>query len=339
MKTTGGKLPAIDRALHPHLIARFRADIAALWPEGERLALAISGGPDSLALLLLAHEARPGMIEAATVDHGLRSEAADEAQLVAQICQALGVPHQVLRVDVAEGNVQSMARNARYGALTKWMEQHELCILATAHHADDQAETLLMRLNRASGLSGLAGVRRQSAIPGDQHSGTQSLIRPLIRPLLGWRKADLIALVVDAGITSVQDPSNCDDAFDRVRIRKALAKADWLDSEAIAQSAVHLADADEALEWAASREWEECVQVYPDQIVYTPVAPRAVRLKVLARAIDQLGSQPRGGGVARLLDALEAGQGGNIGGVMATIADAAANKWTLQPEPRRRQSS
>ena len=339
MKTTGGKLPAIDRALHPHLIARFRADIAVLWPEGERLALAISGGPDSLALLLLAHEARPGMIEAATVDHGLRSEAADEAQLVAQICQALGVPHQVLRVDVAEGNVQSMARKARYGALTKWMEQRELGMLATAHHADDQAETLLMRLNRASGLSGLVGVRKQGAVPGTQHLRSQPLIQPLIRPLLGWRKADLLALVSEAGITSAQDASNSDDAFDRVRIRKALAEADWLDSEAIAQSAAHLADADEALEWAARREWAECVQVGPDQITYTPAAPRAVRLKVLARAIGHLGSEPRGGRVAKLLDALEAGQGGNIGGVMAALGDPGVGEWTLRPEPPRRHQS
>lgn len=275
------------------------------------------------------------MIEAATVDHGLRSEAADEADLVAHICAELGVPHQILRVDVAAGNMQSMAREARYGALTKWMKQREIGILATAHHADDQAETLLMRLNRASGLSGLVGVRKRGKVPASP--GKQA--PPLIRPLLGWRKAELIALVTDAGLAPAQDPSNSDDAFDRARIRKALAQADWVDSEAIAQSAAHLADAEEALEWAANREWDECVHIGSDQISYTPAAPRAVRLKVLARAIGQLGSEPRGGGVAKLLDALEAGQGGNIGGVMVAIGDADAGEWVLRPEPPRQQQS
>ncbi|MEP5937034.1 MAG: tRNA lysidine(34) synthetase TilS [Erythrobacter sp.] len=317
-----------------------------MWPEGERLALAVSGGPDSLALLMLAHALRPGMVEAATVDHGLRPEAAAEAQMVADLCAELDVPHAVLRVEVPPGNLQSMARQTRYSALAKWMGRGNngqgITLLATAHHADDQAETLLMRLNRGSGLSGLAGVRRAGRIPGADY--------PLIRPLLGWRKAELAALLVDLGIEPVQDPSNHDDAFDRVRLRKALASSDWLDSEAIAQSASHLADADEVLDWAVAREWDECVSATDDQISYAPRAPRAVRLKVLARAIGLLESEPRGGAVAKLLTALENGQGGNLAGVLATIRgeteggleetsddDPAQAKWIFRREPHRSQ--
>jgi tRNA(Ile)-lysidine synthase len=96
------------------------------------------------------------------------------------------------------------------------MEREGLDALATAHHADDQAETLLARLNRGSGVAGLAGVRARGIVPGTR--------LPLIRPLLGWRRADLGEVVAAAGLTPVQDPSNSDDRFDRARIRKALSR-------------------------------------------------------------------------------------------------------------------
>jgi tRNA(Ile)-lysidine synthase len=143
--------------------------------------VAVSGGPDSLALLLLAHAAMPGLVEAATVDHGLRSESADEAAFVAEICGKLGVPHATLKVTVGAGNLQAEARAARYAALAGWMAERGLAALATAHHADDQAETLILRLNRGSGVAGLAGVRARGLVPGTR--------LPLLRPLLGWRRA------------------------------------------------------------------------------------------------------------------------------------------------------
>ena len=134
------------------LTARFAADLAALWAGKGKLGLAVSGGPDSLALLLLARAALPGRVEAATVDHGLRPESADEAVMVAAVCARLGVPHRTLAVDVAQGNIQAQARAARYAALAVWMGEQGIEALATAHHADDQAETLLLRLNRGSGV-------------------------------------------------------------------------------------------------------------------------------------------------------------------------------------------
>ncbi|MEC7398775.1 MAG: tRNA lysidine(34) synthetase TilS, partial [Pseudomonadota bacterium] len=118
----------------------------------------MSGGPDSLALLLLAQAAFPGMVEAATVDHGLRSESADEARFVAGLCRDRGIPHEILTCAVEAGNMQDRARSARYAALDQWAKEHAIAAIATAHHADDQAETLLMRLNRGSGLSGLSGI-------------------------------------------------------------------------------------------------------------------------------------------------------------------------------------
>lgn len=301
-----------------------------MWPgfgeQQDRLGLAVSGGPDSLALLLLAHAALPGRVEAATVDHGLRPESAAEAYEVARICAALGVPHATFRVALEAGNLQTEARAARYAALAGWLEQRQLAALATAHHADDQAETLLMRLNRGSGVAGLAGVRAKGEVPG---SSTL-----LLRPLLGWRRAELAGVVEAAGLTAAQDPSNLDPRFDRVRLRQALAAADWLDVPAMAESAAHLADADAALDWAARREWSECVRREALVVIYRPQAPRAVALRVIARIVRELGEEEvRGGAVARLFESLLAGQTASIGHL---VARPMREGWTFMPAPKRR---
>lgn len=276
-------------------------------------------------MLLLAHAALPGEVEAATVDHGLRPESADEAAMVARLCGELGVPHATLRVAVAGGNLQDEARKARYAALEGWARRRGLAAVATAHHADDQAETLLMRLNRASGVAGLAGVRTRTHVPGCD------LV--LLRPLLGWRRAELQAVLDAAGVVAAQDPSNADERFDRVRMRRALAETDWLDIAALAQSAAHLADADEALQWAADREWRAQVEERAGGYLYRPQAPRAIRLRILARAVALLGGTPRGGALAQLDDALTRGSAANCGGVAGC---GTAEGWLLEPEPPRR---
>lgn len=290
------------------------------------MALAVSGGPDSLALLVLAHAAFPDRIEAATVDHRLRSGSAGEAAMVADLCAQLGVAHAVLPVAVAQGNIQAEARAARYAALAGWMKERGLTALATAHHADDQAETLLMRLNRGSGVAGLAGVRSWGEVPGTR--------LPLLRPLLGWRRADLAEVVAAAGLTAAADPSNTDERFDRVRIRQALTDADWLNAEALAQSAGHLADADGALDWAARREWSEQVEKTGLGVSYRPMAPRAVALRVLARIVTELtGEEPRGSAVARLFDSLTAGQPASIG---TLVVRPLPGGWSFTLAPLRR---
>ncbi|MEO1489139.1 MAG: tRNA lysidine(34) synthetase TilS, partial [Pseudomonadota bacterium] len=206
-------LARIEAALSPDLVQRFADEVDLLWPEEDRegsdgsalsLGLAVSGGPDSLAMLLLAHLALPGAIAVASVDHGLRAQAAEEVALVERVCAALDVPFTALSVKVARGNLQARAREARYEALAAWARADGLGALATAHHADDQAETLLMRLARGSGLSGLAGVRAASLF--EPQTGGEPI--PLIRPLLSWRKAELEALVEACGVTAASDPSN-----------------------------------------------------------------------------------------------------------------------------------
>lgn len=278
-----------------------------------------------MALLLLAHAAMPGRVEAATVDHGLRAESGAEAAMVARTCRDLGVQHRVLRVEVGSGNLQNEARQARYDALSRWMNDRGLAALLTAHHADDQAETLLMRLNRGSGLAGLAGVRPAGKTPGQD--------RLVLRPLLSWRKSELEELVRYCGLTAADDPSNTDERFDRARMRRALQQSDWIDPVALSRSAANLADAEEALAWSANREWRDCVTKSDDGFLYRPSAPRAVQLRVLGRAIRELGGDPRGSQLAMLVDALRDGKGGNVAGVLAS---SDKEGWRLRREPPRR---
>lgn len=246
--------------------------------------------------------------------------------MVGAVCATLGVPHAVLKIELAPGNVSAQARAARYAALAGWMADAGLAALATAHHRDDQAETLLLRLNRGSGVAGLAGVRARGTVPGSALA--------LLRPVLGWRRSELGAVVAAAGLTPADDPSNRDPRYDRARLRAHLAGADWLDLPAIAASAAHLADADAALDWAAAREWREAVTRDGLGLTYRPQAPRAVALRVLARIVVELGDEPaRGAALARLFETLIARQPASIGNL---VARPLPGGWSFTKAPARR---
>jgi tRNA(Ile)-lysidine synthase len=255
----------------------------------------------------------------------LRAESAREAEDVAGLCAQLGLPHAILPVTLDPGNVQGAARRARYAALAGWAQERKVAAVATAHHADDQAETLVMRLNRASGVSGLAGVRARSRMPDAPVL--------LLRPLLAWRRAELADVVAVAGVPSADDPSNADDRFDRARLRKHLAQADWLDMAAVAQSAAHLADADAALNWSADLEFGARVKRDPFGMTYRPMAPRAIALRVMARIIRELDEEARGSAIARLFDALVQGHPGSIGRL---IVRPNAGGWSFAKAPLRK---
>jgi tRNA(Ile)-lysidine synthase len=330
--------------IDPAAAERFAADLAELWPVAERsgpLGLAVSGGPDSLALLLLAQAAMPGQIAVASIDHGLRAEAAGEVALVEQVCAARAIPFTALSVRVAPGNLQAQARAARYAALADWARGMGAGALATAHHADDQAETLLLRLNRGSGVAGLAGVRAVSLVEDSELF--------LLRPLLGWRKAELGQVVASAGITPAQDPSNADPAFDRVRAREELARNPWLDVPALAQSAAHLAEAWRAIEWYAGLDWDD--MVHPDEdradgapgLVYYANVPRVIAIETITRIIRELGGHCTRAEAGRAFDRLWRGDHASLGGVLAVPGvermkgvGVELRCWRFAPEPPRR---
>jgi tRNA(Ile)-lysidine synthase len=325
-----------DSAPDPRAVARFAADVARCIvkatdggsPTPEMTyALAVSGGPDSMAMLALANAAFPGRIAAATFDHQLRDGSAGEAAMVAQACAGSDIPHATLTPDapIAGSSIQARAREARYAALVTWAAGRPLL---TAHHADDQAETLLMRLNRASGLAGLAAIRQTRRMQGT----------PIIRPLLGWRRPELRAIVAASGLPFVDDPSNVDPRHDRTAIRAMLAAARVLDPVALAASAAYLAEAEEVVAQAAEIAWSSWQQAGP---LPANDWPREVRRRLLRRAI--VATRVRlaivspaftdSSNVEPLLDALEAGHAATQGGVKVTPTRGG---WTFAPAPARR---
>ncbi len=212
---------------------RFAALLDRLAPP--RLALAVSGGPDSLALLDLAEAwAAPRQVPLAvlTVDHGLRPAAAGEAAAVEALALAQGHRAAILhwQGEKPAGDLAAAARAARYTLLTDWCRRHGFGHLATAHSLDDQAETLLMRLHRGSGLDGLAAIEAVTERDGIV----------LLRPLLETTKAALCARVAARGWAAVDDPSNRDPARLRSRVRAMIAALD-LDSGRLAETARRLA--------------------------------------------------------------------------------------------------
>ena len=309
-------------------IERFAADLDALATVDDPVGIAVSGGPDSLALLLLGAAARPGRIEAATVDHRLRPASTGEAAMVAGLCDGLGVPHHRLPADWTEpptSNIQAEARALRYRLLGDWATERGLPVIATAHHADDQAETLLMRLARGAGVGGLGGTKARRALSEDVM---------LVRPLLGWRKAELVALVADAGIEAVDDPANRDPRHDRSRIRSWLASSDWADPARLASSASALRDADEALDWALAPLLGSRIREDGGALIIEPFdLPRELRRRLLLAAFAELGAPaPRGPDLMRAIDALEGGDAVTLSGLKLE----GGSFWKLAPAPPRR---
>lgn len=304
--------------MEPALLDRFASDLDALVDTDARIGVAVSGGPDSLALLLLAAATRPGRVEAATIDHALRAEARQEAEMVGALCRTLAVPHAILtaRWDEPPATaIEERARKERYRLLGYWAEERGLAAIVTAHHAEDQAETLLMRLARGSGVKGLAAMRRRSIASGAH-------VR-LVRPLLGWRRSELEAICCLGGVEPVRDPSNDDEQFERVRVRRTIAEASWLDPGAIARSAAHLAEADDALKWAADHEWRHAVDEHRDRISYRPGdAPSEILRRIVARALRKLATEGepdfRGGELDRLLSTLAGGGTATLRGVLCS---------------------
>jgi tRNA(Ile)-lysidine synthase len=311
-----------DRAA---LEARLAQAVAALTGayDAVRFGIAVSGGPDSMALLFLASQLYPRRVEAVTIDHRLRPEAAEEAAMVARWCVGAGVPHAILTPDApVSGNVQNWARTMRYRLIEAWRQARGIDWIMTAHHADDQLETMIMRLNRGSGVSGLAGVRARAG--------------RVIRPLLGARKAALVALAQAEGVPFVQDPSNLDRRFDRTALRAALAGADWIDAEAAGRSAAALAEAEAALAWsiealAAAHVRQEGAGWRLARTDLPREYLRRLLLHMLAAA-DPESPAPRGEAIDRAIAQALAGRKSSLGDWLLT----GGHSWILTPAPARR---
>jgi tRNA(Ile)-lysidine synthase len=219
----------------------------AEWKAVPALVLAVSGGPDSVALMWLAARWRRSLphgprLVAVTIDHGLRAESAREANDVKRLARSLDLAHHTLRWTGAKPKtgLPAAARTARYRLLAKAARDHGATHILTAHTRDDQAETLLMRMLRGSGLAGLSAMVRQTPRDGVM----------LARPLLNISKSQLVATLKKAKIGFADDPTNRDIHFTRPRLRAlmpALA-AEGGDARNLARLAARLARANAAVE-------------------------------------------------------------------------------------------
>jgi tRNA(Ile)-lysidine synthase len=276
------------------------------WKAAPALLLAVSGGPDSIALMWLAARWRRGLrqgprLVAVTVDHGLRAEAAAEAREVKRLARTLGLEHRTLRWTGVKpkAGLPAAARSARYRLLARAARQSGATHILTAHTRDDQAETLLMRLLRGSGIAGLAAMARESERDGVL----------LARPFLDVAKSQLIATLTRARLGFADDPTNRDLHFTRPRLRALMPvlAAEGGDPRNLARLALRLARANAAVEVLtdgaerylalrdrdASRSAFEAGSADARSFDATAFAamPEEIRLRLLKRAIDRVGHE------------------------------------------------
>jgi tRNA(Ile)-lysidine synthase len=294
------------------------------------LVLAVSGGPDSVALMWLAARWRRSLasgpdLTVVTIDHGLRKESAREAREVKRLAADLGLPHRTLRWRGAKPRtgLPAAAREARYRLLAQAARAVGASHVLTAHTRDDQAETLLMRLLRGSGLAGLAAMA-----PLSERDGIV-----LARPLLDVSKAQLVATLERAGIGFADDPTNRDTAFTRPRLRALLPllAAEGGDARNLARLAGRLARANAAVEVLADgaerflrlrdRDVAPQASVRSFEASAFALLPDEVRLRLLLRAINALGHE----GPAEL---------GKVESLLAVLDQAVAASLRARPSSR-----
>ena len=331
---------------HSAISAQDAKLLFAAWRTAPAIVLAVSGGPNSIALMWLAARWRravkkgPRLI-AVTVDHGLRPEAAREAREVKRLAGTLEVPHRTLRWTGTKPNtgLPAAAREARYHLLAQAARASGATHILTAHTRDDQAETLLMRMLRGSGIAGLAAMTRETDRGGVR----------LARPLLDVSKSQLVATLKKAGIGFADDPTNRDTAFTRPRLRALMpALADeGGDSRNLARLASRLARANAAIEVLADgAERYLALQGYDPARGYDAAAfvalPDEIRLRLLKRAIDRFGHEGPAelGKVETLLVALDQAAGAGAGKLRSTLAGALISldkgRIRVEPAPPRR---
>jgi tRNA(Ile)-lysidine synthase len=298
------RTPPVSAAEAKPLFADLRSASALL--------LAVSGGPDSTALMVLIARWRAALrkgprLFALTVDHGLRAESAREARAAKQIARRLGIPHRTMRWigDKPQSGLQEAARMARYRLLASAARAVGATHILTAHTLDDQAETVLLRMARGSGMTGLAAMARLTPLWGQVREvahrpsgGVQPLW--IVRPLLDLSKARLVATLDAARVASCEDPSNSDPRFTRARLRQlmpALA-GEGLDSRRLALLARRLRRAEATIELAvgaaavavSEAAWRDRHPIRFDAERFIGL-PAEVALRLLGRAIVQAGGE------------------------------------------------
>ena len=304
------------------------------------IVLAVSGGPDSTALMLLAARWRDSLrtkpkLVAVTIDHGLRKESRREAASVGRLARRLKIDHRTLRWSGRKpsAGLQEAARIARYRLLGDVAREAGATHIVTAHTLDDQAETVLIRMSRGSGLAGLGAMQKISVIPGGNHGNmaTRDEIY-LARPLLDVPKSRLIATLRAAKIRFADDPSNRDPRFARARLRVLMGTlaGEGLDAHRLALLAHRIRRADRAIEAAVDRAMGDLAVKLPTSDALTLEVrrfadlPAEIALRVLGRALALAGDEGpvELGKLEALKSALDCAQTAGNGRFRRTLAGA-----------------
>ncbi len=291
------------------------------------IALAVSGGGDSMSMLALAHDwARIFGVKlwVVTVDHGVRAESAEEAEMVARECALLGHPHETLRWEWdGQGNLQDAARRARLDLIDAW--RGKIGHVLMAHTQDDVAETFLMRLARGSGVEGLSAMQDVRCV-----QGTHGPFR-VVRPLLHEARADLRHHIDTLKVPYVDDPSNDDPRFDRAKARRALTDL-GIEAGTFSATAERMQRASVALSRRAADVARNCVT--QEQCQYMPTGDLLIdrdrfavvevdtQLRILAAALRWVSSapyRPRAAALEALLDRALAGGGSTLHGARVMV--------------------
>lgn len=308
MKSSASPDPG-DTARHDEAIIHAFDVLAA---DAPAIGVAVSGGSDSLALLLHASRwasARGRSLHAATVDHGLRPEAADEAAHVQRICASLDIPHQTLTWRPESRSVaQSAARAARYALLADWALSNNLSNIAVGHTEDDRLETFLIRARAGSSWYGLAGPMPAAPAPTTDHP-TLHLIRPLLTATRNALRDDLLA----AGLDWIDDPTNTSRRHERVRMRALLAATPMTAKAGIIRTMNRFADL-RAATLTAARETltthttfaEDTVHIAPGALAAMPAQARLRLIEAIILCLVPRNAPPRADRLSRLAEKLAA---------------------------------
>lgn len=296
-----------------------RLNLSTFSDLGQTICVAVSGGADSLALALLAKDwadQHGHTLVALSVDHGLRPASGEECAWVAETLKSYGIAHTTLvwTGEKPTAGLQAAARAARYDLIENWCVEAGVKDVLLAHHKDDQAETVVMRLARGSGVDGLAAMQSET---------WKGPIR-LLRPLLDTRKADLVKFLMEKGQDWIEDPSNQNTAFDRVKVRQALeGLADiGLDVDRLCQTAQTMQRVKKTLD-RLERDWiNQYAIICPEGYVRLNVKGLAEPdEEVLWRGLSRIGQgvsgkvyRPRLARLKRLCEQLRAGEDATLMG-------------------------
>lgn len=290
------------------IYTRFIHDNINYLKNKNKIAVAVSGGSDSMSLCALLNQYTKeygGELHCITVDHGLRQESKEEAQNIHSYLKSLNIIHVILTWEGEKptSNIQEIARNARYSLLTDYCHKHKIELLTTGHQKNDQAENFILRAEHGSGLYGLAGIPKIGIFNNIE----------ILRPLLGFDKNELQNHLTELNIKWIDDPSNQNEKFARVKIRKILGQyPEWINK--LANISENLYRAKECIEYSLNKAIKDLTNIEKNQITIRlndfNDLPQELKFRMLIKLLSYISynqKPPRGERIERLITKIQNG--------------------------------